>query len=100
MARKSGRPDQADAVVIGLEINARRRQIEMTTMQHGSGRHVHYASLGQAPAELRGEALLLIRTALANAGYASMLDLETALTSELVVPEEEADEAPPPEAAK
>lgn len=89
MARKTAGAAQSDSVVIGVEINARRRQIEVVTMQRGSGRHVHYPTFAQVPPELRGEALLLIRTALAGSGYASLADLEQALTSELIVPEEE-----------
>lgn len=90
MARKTGRPeDVGDHVVIGVEINARSRRIEVTTMQRGSGRHVRYASLNQAPPELRGQALALIREAVLDAGYSSLAELEAALTSELVVPEEE-----------
>jgi hypothetical protein len=90
MGRRSGRPeDTSDHVVIGVEISARSRQIEITTMQHGSGRHVRYSSLNQAPPELRGQALELVRAAVLQAGYASLAELDAALTSELVVPEAE-----------
>ena len=92
MARKAGRPDPADDVVTGLEINARRRQIEVTTMQRGKGRHTQYPSLSQVPAALQADALLLIRTALANSGYPSLTELEDALTSELIVPEADEEE--------
>ena len=86
MARKSGASGQTEAVVIGVEINARRRQIEVTTLQHGSGRHVHYPNFGQVPPELQGEALAVIRAALQGAGYASFAELDEALTRDLVVP--------------
>jgi hypothetical protein len=79
-----------EEVLMGIEITARKRQIEVTTMQRGKGRHRHYGSLNQAPPEVRGEALELIRAALQHAGYDSLTALETALTSELVVPEKEA----------
>jgi len=78
-----------EQVLSKIEIDARRRQIEVTTLQRGKGRHLHFTSLNQAPPEMRGEALELLREALRNAGYDSMTDLETALTSELVVPEKE-----------
>jgi len=95
MARRPARPeDSSDHVVMLVEISARSRQIELTTMKRGSGRHNRYASLNQAPPELRGLALALIREAVLNAGYASLADLDEALTSELVVPAEE----PEPEA--
>ena len=90
MARKAGRPeDVGEHVVLGVEINARSRRIEITTMQRGSGRHVRYGSLNLAPPELRGQALGLIREAILEAGYSSLAELEEALTSELVLPEDE-----------
>ena len=94
MARRSDRHEDAgDHVVVGVEVSARSRQIEVTTMQRGSGKHVRYHSLNQAPPELRGEALGLVRDAILNSGYASLAELEAALTSELVVPEEKPDES-------
>ncbi len=84
-------------VLMSVSIDARRRSIELTTLQRGKGRHTHYASIKQAPPELRGEALGLIRQALLAAGYASLAELETALTAEIVVPEKaesEQEEAP------
>lgn len=89
MARKAGRSDPAEAVVVGLEINSRREQIEVTTMLRGKGRHTHYPTLSQVPPALQADALLLIRTALANSGYESLAELDKALTSELVVPDHE-----------
>ena len=77
--------------ISGVQIDARRRQIEITTLQRGKGRHSHYGSLNQAPPDVRGHALTLIREALRNAGYESLTDLEKALTSEVVVPEKESD---------
>jgi hypothetical protein len=91
MTRKPGRAEAADTVVMGVEISSRRRQIEVTTMQRGSGRHTHFATMAQVPPELRGEVLLLVRGALLNAGYATLAELEAALTSELVVPDPDAD---------
>lgn len=79
-------------VLMSLEINGRKEQIEVKTMTRGSGRHNHYASLRQAPPEVRGQVLELIRNAVVNAGYSSLADLESALTSELVVPEKEDEE--------
>jgi hypothetical protein len=80
-------------VVSGVEIDARRQRIEVRTLVRGKGRQNRYTTLSAAPQELRGEALLLIRTALRNAGYESLTELEEALTSDLVVPEkDEADE--------
>ncbi|RIL10263.1 hypothetical protein DCC79_08530 [bacterium] len=73
--------------VVGVEINARKQQIEVIARQRGQSRHVHYASLNQAPHEVRGEALALLRAALVNSGYQSLADLDALLTSELVVPE-------------
>ena len=78
-------------ILVGVEIDARKRQIEVTTLRRGKGRHSHYATLKQAPPEIRGEALLLIRTALENSGFESLNELEEALTSDLVVPEKEED---------
>jgi len=99
MTRKTDRPDAgADHVIMGVEISARSHQIEVTTMQRGSGRHVRYATLAQAPPELRGQALGLIRQAVLAAGYASLAELEAALTSEVVVPppdEEKGSDATP-----
>ena len=93
MARKQTRPSEGtDHVVVSVEISGRKRQIEVTTMRRGRGRHVHYPSFNQVPPDLRGEALQLIREALKNSGYESLADLEEALTSELVVPEEEEEE--------
>jgi hypothetical protein len=76
-------------ILVGVQVDARKRQIEVTTLRRGKGRHTHYATLRQAPPEMRGEALQLIRTALGNSGYENLTDLEEALTSELVVPKEE-----------
>lgn len=84
---------ETEEVLMAIEINARKRQIEVTTMQRRKGRHLHYGSLNQAPPEVRGEALALIRAALQHAGYASLTELETALTRELVVPEKEEEAA-------
>jgi hypothetical protein len=81
-------------VVISVEVNARSEQIEVTTMQRGKGRHQRYAALNQAPPEMRGEALALLRRAVMKAGYTSLAALEEALTSDVVVPE------PEPEAAE
>jgi hypothetical protein len=90
MAKKTAGPEAAsDHVVIAVEISVRSRQIEVTTMQRGSGRHNRYPNLNQAPPELRGEALSLIRAAVLNAGYDSLAALEEALTSEPVKPEPE-----------
>jgi hypothetical protein len=75
--------------VVTIEIHRGKGQIEVITRRKGQGRHIHYPALGQAPPELRGEALELIRTALRNAGYDSFAELDTAMTSELVVPEKE-----------
>jgi len=94
MARRDDRPDPgSDQVVVGVEISARRRTIEVTAMRRGRGKHTHYATLSQAPPELRGEALQLVRSALLGEGYASLAELDEALTSDLVVPEPE-DESP------
>ncbi len=89
-----------EEILVGVEVDARKRQIEVTTLRRGKGRHLHYASLRQAPPEMRGEALQLIRAALQGAGYESLTELEEALTSELVVPEEEEEEAPAKKAKK
>jgi|GEM_PF-2618930 hypothetical protein len=90
MAKRTRNPsDSADQVVVGVEINHRSRQIEVVTMRRGRGRHTKYPSLTQTPPDLRGEALELIRDAVLNAGYSSLAELDEALTSELVVPEEE-----------
>jgi hypothetical protein len=80
-------------VLMAVAIDARKRVIEVTTLERGKGKHSHYPSIRQAPPELRGEALTLIREALRAAGYESLAELEAALTSEIVVPEKEADEA-------
>lgn len=77
--------------LVGIEINARRKQIEVKTRQKGSGRHNHFASLNQAPPEVRGEALVMLRQALLNAGYESMAQVEEMVTRELVLPEDEDD---------
>jgi hypothetical protein len=85
----------SDQVVLSVEIGSRNRQIEVTTMQRGSGRHSRYHSLSQVPPSLRGEALALIRQAVLNAGYASLAELDEALTSDIVVPEaDETEEGP------
>jgi hypothetical protein len=81
-------------ILMSVAIDARKQQIEVTTMARGKGRHTHYPSIKQAPEAMRGEALALIRTALQHAGYSSLAELETALTSELVVPAKEHEEAP------
>lgn len=89
MTRRGSQPGGgADQVVVGVEINGRRRQVEVTTMRRGRGRHTKYMSLAQTPPELRGEALGLIREAVLNAGYASLAELDEALTSDLVRPED------------
>src|SRR3989304_3114697 len=83
-------------VLMNIAIDARKRQSEVTTLRRGKGRHQHYAMLRQAPPEVRGEALQLIRTALQNAGFESLAELEESLTSEIAVPgkvEEEAAQA-------
>ena len=93
MTKKTTRPDDiADHVVVTVEINARSGQIEVTTLQRGSGRHIRYHTLNQVPPELRGEALGLIRRAVLDAGYESLQALDEALTSEIVLPEESAEE--------
>jgi hypothetical protein len=90
MAKRSSSPSAAsDHLVVGIEISGRRRQIEVKTMRRGRGRHVHYASLNQVPPELRGEALQLVRDAVINSGYSTLAEVDEALSSELVVPEEE-----------
>lgn len=81
-------------VLMSVSIDARRRNIELTSLHRGKGRHTHYASIKQAPPALRGEALTLIREAILAAGYASLAELETALTAELVVPQKESPAAP------
>ncbi|MFN2114395.1 MAG: hypothetical protein ACK2T6_01695 [Anaerolineae bacterium] len=94
MAKRTGNPaDASDYVVVSVEVNGRRRQVEVTTMRHGSGRHMRYTSLNQVPPDLRGEALELLRDALLNSGYSSLAEIDQALTSELVVPEEEEEAA-------
>ncbi len=80
-------------VLMSVSIDARRRNIELTTLQRGKGRHTHYASIKQAPPELRGEALGLIRQALLASGYTSLAELESALTAELVVPDKSESES-------
>lgn len=72
--------------VVSVEINARRRQLAVKTLMSGSGRHRLYQNFGQLAPHLRGEALGLVRQAVLAAGYASLAELDTALTSELVVP--------------
>jgi hypothetical protein len=76
-------------VLMSVAIDARKRQIEVTTLQRGKGRHTHYASIKQVPPELRGEAFALIREAVLASGYASLAELDSALTTALVVPEKE-----------
>lgn len=90
MAKRSGSPSGAsDHLVVSVEVSGRRRQIEVKTLRRGRGRHVHYSSLSQVPPELRGEALGLIRDALINSGYESLAEVDEALNSELVLPDEE-----------
>lgn len=84
--------------VVSIEVHARKQQIEVNARQRGQSRHVHYASLNQAPHEVRGEALALIRTALQNSGYSSFAELDTALTRDLILPEKK-DDASTEEAA-
>ncbi len=72
--------------VVSVEIQARRRQLAVKTLQSGSGRHRLYQNFGQLAPHLRGEALGLVRQAVLAAGYASLAELDEALTSELVVP--------------
>lgn len=79
--------------VVSVEINARRRQLAVKTLMSGSGRHRLYQNFGQLAPHLRGEALGLLRQAVLAAGYASLAELDEALTSELVVPSEAEDEA-------
>ena len=86
----------AKQTLVGIEINARRKQVEVKTRQKGSGRHNHFASLNQAPPEVRGAALVLLRSALLNSGYETMAQVEELVTSELVLPEDEAEEAAAP----
>jgi hypothetical protein len=76
-------------ILVSVQVDARKRHFEVTTLKRGKGRHIHYATLREAPPEIRGEALQLIRLGLTNAGYESLTDLEEALTSELVVPADE-----------
>lgn len=75
--------------VVGVEINARRQQIEVLARSRGQSRHTHFPNLSQTPPDLRGEALALIRGAILNSGYSSLAELEAALTSAPVLPEEE-----------
>ncbi|MFN8422029.1 MAG: hypothetical protein U0470_01125 [Anaerolineae bacterium] len=79
--------------VVSVEINARRRQLAVKTLMSGSGRHRLYQNFGQLAPHLRGEALGLLRQAVLAAGYASLAELDEALTSELVVPSETEAEA-------
>ena len=79
--------------VIRVEIHRGKEQVEVMTRRKGQGRHTHYPSLNQAPPELRGEVLALIRTALQNSGYSSLSELDTALDTDLVIPEKKEEEA-------
>ena len=82
----------AKQTLVGIEINARRKQIEVKTRQKGSGRHNHFDSLNQAPPDVRGAALVMLREALLNSGYESMAQVEELVTSELVLPSDDEDE--------
>lgn len=73
-------------VLMGVEINHRTQQIQVKTMLRGKGRHNIYASLQQAPEDLRGEVLVLIREALQRSGYSSLAELDTALATGPVTP--------------
>jgi hypothetical protein len=87
----------SNEVLMGVEINHRTQQIQVKTMVRGKGRHNTYASLQQAPEAVRGEALVLIREALHRSGYASLVELDTALAAGPVTPaaaDETASEAP------
>jgi hypothetical protein len=78
-------------VLVGVEINHRTHQIQVTTMMRGKGRHNTYHDLRQAPEAIRGEVLVLIREALRHAGYASLADLDHALDTGPVTPAPDAD---------
>jgi hypothetical protein len=74
-------------VLMGVEINHRTHQIQVTTMMRGKGRHSTYPDLRQAPQAIRGEALVMIREALRRAGYESLAELDHALDTGPVTPE-------------
>ena len=84
--------------VVSVEINARRKQLAVKTLMSSSGRHRLYQNFGQLAPHLRGEALGLVRQAVLSAGYASLAELDEALTSDLIVPADK-DEAPPADIA-
>jgi hypothetical protein len=85
--------------VVSVEINARRKQLAVKTLMSSSGRHRLYQNFGQLAPHLRGEALGLVRQAVLSAGYASLAELDEALTSDLIVPTPDKDEAPPADTA-
>lgn len=76
-------------VLARVEINPISRQIQVSTMPRGGGESTAYDSLQQAPEAVRGEALKLILDAVRNAGYASLAQLDHALTAPLIMPDEE-----------
>lgn len=80
--------------VVSVEIHARRPLLAVKTLMSGSGRHRLYQNFGQLAPHLRGEALGLVRQAILAAGYTSLAELDEALTSDLVVPSTDKDEAP------
>ncbi|MCC7020576.1 MAG: hypothetical protein IT332_12510 [Ardenticatenales bacterium] len=79
--------------VVSVEINARRKQLAVKTLMSSSGRHRLYQNFGQLAPHLRGEALGLVRQAVLSAGYASLAELDEALTSDLIVPADKDDDA-------
>ncbi|MBK6767573.1 MAG: hypothetical protein IPG72_00755 [Ardenticatenales bacterium] len=85
--------------VVSVEINARRKQLAVKTLMSSSGRHRLYQNFGQLAPHLRGEALGLVRQAVLSAGYASLAELDEALTSDLIVPTPDKDEVPPADTA-
>ena len=76
-------------VLVGVAISHRTRQIQVNTTRRGEDSQVAYDSLQQAPEALRSDALKLILDAVRNAGYASLAQLDHALTVPLVMPDEE-----------
>jgi hypothetical protein len=76
-------------VLVCVEISQRTRQIQVTTMVRGKGRHNTYRALQQAPEAVRGEALRLILDGVRSAGYASLAHLDHALMAPLVMPMED-----------
>ena len=76
-------------VLVGVEISHRTSQIQVKTMLRGKGKHRTYPLLHEAPEEIRGEALRLILNGVRAAGYASLAQLDHALTAPLVMPRED-----------